>query len=251
MTRSHVGARTRVRHAGLSRHRGGHRAGYRQRGRLAAGDQLPPQRDLARALSLNLSSVTKAYRLAFELGPGQWRDRARHLRAGRRSRAHPLALGREASISIDFASNFPMPLDPSEEVGARALPGHGALRCRPAGCSNMRRAARSATTSRPPAPLAGRARRAGTPDGILLTSGAINGVFACLLGLAKAGEIGALRGADLAWPHQLCADDGAASSVGVPMDRRRHADRRLRAHRGRDRRARVAVLSPDPAQSDA
>src|SRR5262245_22928043 len=85
------------------------------RGRLAIGERLPPQRDLAKALSLNLSSVTKAYKLAFELGLVNGETgRGTFIRAGDPSRI-PWPSG-ENQVSIDLASNFPMPLDPSEDV---------------------------------------------------------------------------------------------------------------------------------------
>jgi DNA-binding transcriptional MocR family regulator len=210
-----------------------------ERGRLVAGDRLPPQRDLARALSLNLSSVTKAYRLAFELGLVNGETgRGTFVRAGDPARI-PWPSG-ENSVSIDFASNFPMPLDPSEDIVQL--------------CQDMARydvgqrlfeyAARGAVSD-DIHPAALWLEGLGVParqDGILLTSGAINGVFACLLALAKAGET--VLSEELTSPGLVsCARMLGLKLVGVPMDRagmKIDAFERIAMETG----ARVAVLNP-------
>ncbi|GAU84766.1 transcriptional regulator of GntR family domain [Bosea sp. BIWAKO-01] len=209
------------------------------RGRLATGDKLPPQRDLARALGLNLSSVTKAYKLAFELGLVNGEiGRGTYVRAGDASRI-PWPSG-ENQISIDFASNFPMPLDPSEDVVQL--------------CQDMARydvgerlfeyVARGAAND-DISPAALWLEGLGVPtrlDGILLTSGAINGVFACLLALAKAGETVLCE--ELTSPGLVsCARMMGLKLVGVPMDRdgmKIDAFERIATETG----ARVAVLNP-------
>lgn len=208
-------------------------------GQLAPGDRLPPQRDLARALSLNLSSVTKAYRLAFELGLVNGETgRGTFVRGGDSSRI-PWPSG-ENAVSIDFASNFPMPLDPSEEV----------VRL----CQDMARydvgvrlfdyAPRGAVSD-DIAPAALWLEGLGVParpDGILLTSGAINGVFACLLALAKPGATVLCE--ELTSPGLIsCARMMGLRLVGVPMDgngMRIDAFERIATETG----SRLAVLNP-------
>jgi DNA-binding transcriptional MocR family regulator len=210
-----------------------------ERGRLAAGDRLPPQRDLARALSINLSSVTKAYRLAFDLGLVNGETgRGTFVRTGDPARI-PWPSG-ENSVSIDFASNFPMPLDPSEDVVQL--------------CQDMARydvgqrlfeyAARGAVSDdiHPAALWLEGLGVTARLDGILLTSGAINGVFACLLALTKAGE--PVLSEELTSPGLVsCARMLGLKLVGVPMDRsgmRIDAFERIAMETG----ARVAVLNP-------
>ena len=208
-------------------------------GRLAPGDRLPPQRDLAQALSLNLSSVTKAYRLAFELGLVNGETgRGTFVRGGDSSRI-PWPSG-ENAVSIDFASNFPMPVDPSEEVVrlcqdmARYDVGRRLFDYAPRGA-----------VSDDIAPAALWLERLGVPahpDGILLTSGAINGVFACLLALAKPGATVLCE--ELTSPGLIsCARMMGLRLVGVPMDRdgmRIDAFERIANETG----ARLAVLNP-------
>jgi DNA-binding transcriptional MocR family regulator len=208
-------------------------------GRLAPGDRLPPQRDLARALSLNLSSVTKAYRLAFELGLVNGETgRGTFVRAGDPSRI-PWPSG-ENSISIDFASNFPMPLDPSEEV-VRLCQDMAHYEVGRRLFDYAPRGAVSDDISPAALWLEGLGVPA-RPDGILLTSGAINGVFACLLGLTKAGETVLCE--ELTSPGLIsCARMMGLRLVGVPMDRhgmKIDAFERIAAETG----ARVAVLNP-------
>ncbi|RYE30324.1 MAG: PLP-dependent aminotransferase family protein, partial [Hyphomicrobiales bacterium] len=208
-------------------------------GRLSPGDRLPPQRDLARALSLNLSSVTKAYRLAFELGLVNGETgRGTFVRAGEPSRI-PWPSG-ESRSSIDFASNFPMPLDPSEEVVqlcqdmARYDVGQRLFEYAPRGAvsDDIAPAMQWLESLGVPA----------QPEGILLTSGAINGVFACLLALTKAGETVLCE--ELTSPGLVsCARMMGLKLVGVPMDARGirvDAFERIAIETG----ARVAVLNP-------
>lgn len=210
-----------------------------ERGRLAAGDRLPPQRDLARALSLNLSSVTKAYRLAFELGLVNGETgRGTFVRAGDPARI-PWPSG-DNSVSIDFASNFPMPLDPAEEAVQL--------------CQDMARydvgqrlfeyVARGAASD-DLSPAALWLEGLGVParrDGILITSGAINGVFACLLALTRAGETVLCE--ELTSPGLIsCARMLGLKLIGVPMDRagmKINAFERIAMETG----AKIAVLNP-------
>lgn len=208
-------------------------------GRLAPGDRLPPQRDLAQALALNLSSVTKAYRLAFELGLVNGETgRGTFVRAGGPSRI-PWPSG-ESRSSIDFASNFPMPLDPSEEVVqlcqdmARYDVGQRLFEYAPRGAvsDDIAPAMQWLESLGVPA----------EPDGILLTSGAINGVFACLLALAKSGETVLCE--ELTSPGLVsCARMMGLKLVGIPMDGRGmkiDAFERIATETG----ARIAVLNP-------
>lgn len=210
-----------------------------ERGRLAAGDRLPPQRDLARALSINLSSVTKAYRLASDLGLVNGETgRGTFVRAGDPARI-PWPSG-ENSISIDFASNFPMPLDPSEDVVqlcrdmARYDVGQRLFEYAPRGAVSE--------DIHPAALWLDGLGVTAHQDGILLTSGAINGVFACLLALTRAGE--PVLSEELTSPGLVsCARMLGLKLVGVPMDRagmRIDAFERIAMETG----ARVAVLNP-------
>ena len=209
------------------------------RGRLATGDRLPAQRDLARALSLNLSSVTKAYRLAFELGLVNGETgRGTFVRAGDPARI-PWPSG-ENSVSIDFASNFPMPVDPSDDVVqlcqdmARYEVGARLFDYAPRGAVNDDIASAALWLEGLGVPT--------RPDGILLTSGAINGVFACLLALAKPGETVLCE--ELTSPGLVsCARMMGLKLVGIPMDRdgmKVDAFERIATETG----ARVAVLNP-------
>ena len=90
-------------------------------GRLRAGDRLPPQRDLAWALKVNLSTVTQAYREASR----------RHLVSGEVGRGtYILAESREASLfglkdpalpsTIDLSTNVPA-IDPANRDMERTI----------------------------------------------------------------------------------------------------------------------------------
>lgn len=208
-------------------------------GRLAPGAQLPPQRDLAHALSINLSSVSKAYRLAVELGLVNGETgRGTFVRGGEPSRI-PWPSG-DGGERIDFASNFPMPLDAHEDVVqlcqemARYDVGSRLLDYAPRGAAHddLAAAVQWLATLRVPS----------SPERILMTSGAINGVFACLLALAKAGETVLCEA--LTSPGLIsCARMMGLKLVGVPMDAsgmKVDAFERI----ARDTGARIAVLNP-------
>jgi len=208
-------------------------------GQLVAGDRLPPQRDLAKALAINLSSVSKAYKLAFDLGliNGET-GRGTFVRAGDPTRI-PWPSG-ENSVNIDYASNFPIPMDLRFDVTrlcndmARYDTGQRLLDYAPSGASADDLAAAASW-------LASLGVTA-LPDNILITSGAINGVFACLLGLAKAGETVLCE--DLTSPGLIsCARMMGLRLAGVPMDRQGmkiDAFKRIAIETG----ARIAVLNP-------
>jgi DNA-binding transcriptional MocR family regulator len=190
-------------------------------------------------LGINLSSVSKAYKLAFDLGLTNGETgRGTFVRGGDRARI-PWPSG-ENSIHIDYASNFPIPLDMSSEVTrlcndmARYDIGQRLLDYAPSGASaDDLTAAVSWLAS-----LGVTAR----PENVLITSGAINGVFACLLGLAKAGETVLCEA--LTSPGLIsCARMLGLRLIGVPMDRqgmRIDAFKRIARETG----ARIAVLNP-------
>ncbi|MDE1993985.1 MAG: PLP-dependent aminotransferase family protein [Rhizobiaceae bacterium] len=210
-----------------------------ENGRLAAGDRLPPQRDLAKALAINLSSVSKAYRLAFDLGLTNGETgRGTFVRGGDPARI-PWPSG-ENNINIDYASNFPIPLDLRTDVlrlcsdMARYDTGQRLLEYAPSGASaDDVEAAVSWLRSLGVTAL---------PENVLITSGAINGVFACLLGLTKAGETVLCE--DLTSPGLISAARMLGLRlVGIPMDRqgmRIDHFKRIATETG----AHVAVLNP-------
>ena len=208
-------------------------------GVLAAGDRLPPQRDLAKLLSINLSSVSKAYKLAFDLGIVNGETgRGTFIRDGDPARI-PWPSG-ENNVNIDYASNFPMPVDLRSDVMrlcndmARYDTGQRLLEYAPSGASGDDLTAAVFWLA-----LLGVTAR---PENVLITSGAINGVFACLLGLAKAGETVLCE--DLTSPGLIsCARMMGLRLVGVPMDReglKVDAFERIARETG----ARLAVLNP-------
>jgi DNA-binding transcriptional MocR family regulator len=208
-------------------------------GRLTMGERLPPQRDLAKALGINLSSVTKGYRLAFELGLVNGETgRGTFIRVGDPARI-PWPSG-ENSISIDFASNFPMPVDSSDDVVqlcndmARVETGRRLFEYAPRGAAADDLVAATLWLDQ----LGVRAN----PDHLLITSGAINGVFACLIALAKAGETVICE--ELTSPGLVsCARMLGLKLVGVPLD---HAGIKVDAFEriAHETGARVAVLNP-------
>src|ERR1700754_846206 len=183
-----------------------------ENGQLTAGDRLPPQRELAKALAINLSSVSKAYKLAFDLGLVNGEiGRGTFIRDGDPARI-PWPSG-ENRVNIDYSSNFPVPVDQRSDVMrlcndmARYDTGQRLLDYAPSGASADDLAAAASW-------LASLGVTA-LPDKILIPSGAINGVFACLLGLAKAGETVLCE--DLTSPGLIsCARMMGLRLAGVP-----------------------------------
>lgn len=208
-------------------------------GKLAAGDRLPPQRDLAKALAINLSSVSKAYKLAFDLGLVNGEiGRGTFIRDGDPARI-PWPSG-ENRVNIDYASNFPVPVDQRSDVMrlcndmGRYDTGQRLLDYAPKGASadDLLAAVSWLATLGVTA----------LPENVLITSGAINGVFACLLGLAKSGETVLCE--EFTSPGLIsCARMMGLKLVGVPMDgqgMRIDAFKHISSETG----ARIAVLNP-------
>ncbi len=85
-------------------------------GELAAGDRLPPQRDLAYRLGLSLNTVTRAYAEAVRRGfvegevrRGTYVRHAGPLPGGASAAVPAASLRRPADGPIDFANNLPFP----------------------------------------------------------------------------------------------------------------------------------------------
>jgi DNA-binding transcriptional MocR family regulator len=155
-------------------------------GVLAAGERLPAQREVARQLGVNLTTVTRAYALAAEMGVVSGEiGRGTYVRLLPDSGRMPWPSEGERD-AVDLSSNFPYPAAGAEEL-AQALDdlrgGRRAadlLRYQPAGASPSHLAAGRAWLA---------ALGMDVPaDSLLLTSGAIHAVFLCLLALTRPGD---------------------------------------------------------------
>jgi DNA-binding transcriptional MocR family regulator len=156
-------------------------------GALVPGSRLPPQRALARELGMNLSTVSKGYDLAREMGlvAGEV-GRGTFVRMqGTPGRVPWPKSGNEESL--DLSSNFPFPAVTSDEL-AQSLQELSAL---PFSADLMRYHPDSAH----PGHLAAGVtwlRALGletTADRLLITSGAIHGIFVSLLAVARTDDL--------------------------------------------------------------
>lgn len=199
---------------------------------------LPPQRDLAAALGINLSTVTKAYQLAANLGlVGAEKGRGTFVRFGRSRIPWPSG---DNLPNIDLASNFPIPLDPLNSLTRICQDmTHIDVSSRLFEYAPRRAWAQDAEAAA--IWLAGLGLKTG-PRNILITSGAINGVFSCLLAFSKRGE--SVLCEELTSPGLIsCAKMLGVKLIGVPMDGkgiRPEAFERIARRSG----ARLAVLNP-------
>lgn len=208
-------------------------------GRLPPGTRLPPQRTLARLLGLNPTTVTRAYTLAAEMGvvTGEV-GRGTYVRLLPDAGRVPWPGGGSAG-TIDLANNFPLPAaGPAElERAFAALRGPAAadlLRYQPGGAHPAHLAAGAAW-------LAGLGLEV-PAERLLLTAGAIHGVFLCLLALCRPGDRVLLE--ELASPALIgiCNTLGLRSE-GLAMDGDGVLPDALEAALGRGA-ARAAVLVP-------
>ena len=180
-------------------------------GRLAAGAQLPPHRELADALGLSVGTVSRAYSLAKDRG----------LITGTVGRGTFVAAQgdetEDTSQELDLTQNF-IRCDPGESVAQllrAALREHTALR----GLMELYPAPAGRLEHRQPAAAwLGRRGFTVTAEQVVLTSGAQHGLFTVLASLTKPGDVIATE--DLTFPGiksiashlQLCL-------TALPMDR--------------------------------
>ncbi|MGN6692276.1 MAG: PLP-dependent aminotransferase family protein [Sphingopyxis sp.] len=156
-------------------------------GTLRAGDRLPPQRDLAARLGIDLTTVTKAYEQA----------RARGL-IGARGRAGSFVLPQEAIAAGPPPRDTGMNMPPEVEGGSllaawertasallRAPGAGGRLHYTPAGGREADRAAGAA--------IVARLGLATSPDDVVVTAGAQNALHAIVDAALTAGDIVACR----------------------------------------------------------
>jgi DNA-binding transcriptional MocR family regulator len=156
-------------------------------GELLPGTRLPPQRTIARRLKMNLSTVSKAYDLAAEMGvvAGEvGRGTFVRMSSAPERIPWPKTGGPGA---LDLSSSFPLPSVAREELGQA----FAALNSLPFSTDLLRYHPASAH----PAHLAAGAAWMGllgvetTPERVLMTSGAIHGVFVSLLAIARPGDL--------------------------------------------------------------
>jgi DNA-binding transcriptional MocR family regulator len=155
-------------------------------GSLVPGTRLPPQRALATRLGMNLSTVSKAYDLAAEMGvvAGEV-GRGTFVRMLSAPERIPWPKG-AGGDGLDMSSNFPFPSMTSGEL-AESLQ---ALASLPFSADLLKYHPNSA---HPGHLAAGAAWMAGlgletTGDRLLITSGAIHGIFVSLLATARPGD---------------------------------------------------------------
>ncbi|HZH44108.1 MAG TPA: PLP-dependent aminotransferase family protein [Lysobacter sp.] len=210
-------------------------------GELAPGARLPPRRALARRLGLNLTTVSRAYDLAAEMG----------LVSGEVGRGTFVRLlpdpGRvpwpapDATARVDLSSNFPFPAASAAELARALAPlahGRGAmdlLRYEPSGALPAHRDA-------------GRAWLAGLgvdapSDRLLITSGAIHAIFVTLLALTRPGDRVLVE--DLTSPALIGACNVLGlRAEGIALDAEGMRPDALAAALARDR-AKAVVLVPN------
>ncbi len=185
-------------------------------GILPPGTRLPPQRDLAYRIGVNLTTVTRAYALARERGLLEGEvGRGTFVRSTPSRGAAPWPDERDDGGVIDLSPNYPCPvIDDALIAGAlddlARQPGVGRL---------MRYQAHSAHPAHQRAG-AGWLRRLGVDreaEDVLITSGALHGSFIALMAVARPGDL--VLAEELTSP----AIKGAAAVLGVrlkgvPMD---------------------------------
>jgi DNA-binding transcriptional MocR family regulator len=154
-------------------------------GRLQAGARLPTQRALAHALGLNLTTVTRAYALATEMGvvTGEV-GRGTYVRTLPDMGRVPWPAGGTSSV-VDMGSNFPSQTAGAAELTKALASLKGAL------ASDLLRYQTS--EGRPDHRAAGTAwldhlGLTVAADRLIVTSGTIHGVFICLLALCRPGD---------------------------------------------------------------
>lgn len=184
-------------------------------GTLLPGTRLPPRRALAVRLGMNLSTVSKAYDLAAEMGivAGEvGRGTFVRMLSVPERMPWPKSGGVDAH---DMSSNFPFPSASNDELRL-AFETLGTL---PYSSDLLRYHPNSAH----PSHLAGGAawvRNLGVetaPERLLITSGAIHGVFVSLLAVARPGDLVLLE--ELTSPAIIGACRALGLRIGaVPLD---------------------------------
>lgn len=184
-------------------------------GTLLPGTRLPPRRALAVRLGMNLSTVSKAYDLAAEMGivAGEvGRGTFVRMLSVPERMPWPKSGGVDA---LDMSSNFPFPSASNDELRL-AFEALGSL---PYSADLLRYHPNSAH----PSHLAGGAawvRNLGVetaPERLLITSGAIHGVFVSLLAVARPGDLVLLE--ELTSPALIGACRALGLRIGaVPLD---------------------------------
>lgn len=184
-------------------------------GTLLPGTRLPPRRALAVRLGMNLSTVSKAYDLAAEMGivAGEvGRGTFVRMLSVPERMPWPKSGGLDA---LDMSSNFPFPSASNDELRL-AFETLGSL---PYPADLLRYHPNSAH----PSHLAGGAswvRNLGVetaPERLLITSGAIHGVFVSLLAVARPGDLVLLE--ELTSPAIIGACRALGLRIGaVPLD---------------------------------
>ena len=174
-------------------------------GELPPGTRLPPQRALAAALGVNLTTVTRAYALAAEMGVVSGEvGRGTFIRLLPDAGRMPWPAGSQGAI--DLCSNFPPPTAGAVELAQAlgSLKGSAAsdlLRYQPGGAHPAHLAAGAAWLAKlgVEAPA----------ERLLMTSGAVHGVFLSLLALCRPGD--RVLTEELASPAVI----GACNSLGL------------------------------------
>lgn len=156
-------------------------------GELAPGTKLPPRRLLAERLDLNLSTISKAYDLAAEMGvvAGEvGRGTFVRILSTQQRVPWPRTGGVDA---LDMSSNFPSPSLTNAEL-SQSLEALGSL---PYSSDLLRYHPNSAHPGHLNAGTQWVAslRLDTTPERLLITSGAIHGVFVSLLAVARPGDL--------------------------------------------------------------
>lgn len=181
-----------------------------EKGVLPPGTRLPPQRELAYRIGVNLTTVTRAYALARERGLLEGEvGRGTYVRSTPSSGPTPWPDERNEGGIIDLSPNYPCRvIDDATMASAfdrlARQPGIGRL---------MQYQAHSAHPShqRAGADWLGRLGVVARPDEVLITSGALHGSFISLMAVARPGDL--VLAEDLTSP----AIKGAAAVLGVRL----------------------------------
>lgn len=210
-------------------------------GELLPGTRLPPRRTVARRLKMNLSTVSKAYDLAAEMGvvAGEV-GRGTFVRMSSVPERIPWPKTSGAG-ALDLSSNFPFPSVAREELSQTFT----ALESLPFSADLLRYHPSSAH----PAHLAAGAawmKSLGVEaaaERVLMTSGAIHGVFVSLLAVARPGDLVLLE--ELTSPAVI----GACRTLGLrvialPLDQHGVRAEALEAIATRER-PKAMVLVPN------
>jgi DNA-binding transcriptional MocR family regulator len=212
-------------------------------GRLPPGTRLPPQRDLAWRLGVNLATVGRAYALARERGLVGGEVGRGTFVLGEKTSAGPAPWPPQPDTEdgpVDLALTHPVAVAGQGEVAdaARALVEAGtgifAYQADTAAREHRIRAADWLTEQGVPA----------DPDGLLLSTGALNGVMAALMALGRPGDV-VLTEALTSPAFKGMAAMLGLRLVGVPTDRDGLDPVALEEALRREPGARVLLTVPD------